>query len=117
MPRFKRAALLIEDEGDDDSRGALLFEAHDSLDTGPRAHDVFAADLPTLRSLARGHGDVDDEVVVRWRGQVPGLIRDDTVAEELAELRRFAADRRFMLEFISATETILALVARRPGPG
>ncbi len=98
MARLKRSAILLEDR---DGTG-LLFEAADSLDQHPRAHDVDAHDLPTLKALATGVGDVDAAVASRWRQAVRGLVRDDSLTEELATLRAFAADRRFTLEFFSA---------------
>lgn len=103
MLRLKRAAILIEDE----SQGTgLLFEAQDSMDEHPRAHDVDAGDFATLKALATGVGDLDASVLAAWKQAVPGLVRADSVDDELLELRAFAADRRFTLEFFSATEAI-----------
>ncbi|MDP2344816.1 MAG: SAM-dependent methyltransferase [Deltaproteobacteria bacterium] len=103
MARLKRSAILLEDD-----EGSLLFEAADSLDQHPRAHDVDDADLPTLKALASGFGDVDAAVVSRWNKAVPGLVREDSVDDELLTMRAFAADRRFTLEFFSAQEAMNA---------
>ncbi len=105
MPRLKRSAIVVEDP----ALGHLLFTAFDMLDLTPRAHDVSDDDLPTLRALANDDGasaDVDPAVVDRWRRAVPGLVVDNSVEDELAATRAFAKDRRFTLEFISATEAM-----------
>ncbi len=95
MARLKRQAVLLETA---DGRGTL-YEVDTDLDA-PRAHDVDAHDMQAFKSLHTP----DAAFVARWNTQVPGLIRDDSVDDELAAFAAYVADRRFMLELFSAQE-------------
>ncbi|MBM4280851.1 MAG: methyltransferase domain-containing protein [Deltaproteobacteria bacterium] len=120
-PRLKRGAVVLLGATHEPACGATLFEARDSL-TPPQAWDVDAADIPALCSLClapqggakdgRGGGAHDEatrrDLIARLRAVVPDVVRDDAVDDELAALHAFAADRRFTLEFLSATEAMAA---------
>ena len=112
--RLKRGAVVLL--GPDRSSGATLFEAKDSLDV-PCAWDVDEADVAALRSLSTGTrvdphdaaiAAARDDLVARLRSVIPDVVRDGSVDDELAAMHAFAADRRFTLEFISATEAMAA---------
>jgi SAM-dependent methyltransferase len=108
--RLKRGAVLLESASS--TTEATLFEATDSLDE-PRAWDVDPADVPLVRSLCAeaqplADGAALDDVVARLAQAIPDIVREDAVDDELRAMHAFAADRRFTLEFISATEAMAA---------
>jgi len=109
--RLKRGAVvLFSNDGGD----ATLFAAKDSL-SAPEAFDVDAADAFALRSLCteqsddpRASRESREDLAARLRSVIDDVVRDDAVDDELRALHAFAADRRFTLEFISATEAMAA---------
>jgi SAM-dependent methyltransferase len=112
--RLSRGTVVLFPGLDD---GATLLHAKDSLHE-PHAWDVEPADVEALRRLcvdAPAAADdgvaataAPDDLVARLRSVIPDIVRDDTVDAELAALHAFAADRRFSLEFMSATFAMAA---------